>query len=116
MAVRSSKSDAALRDAAEDREAELVVRREPVLVDADTHFAEFGEHVIEILRDEMRQHEAIVQIRTPASQLVRIRVFPEAGDEGPQEELLHQAHAGMRRHFEAAELDQPQPAAAESGE
>ena len=43
-------------------------------------------------------------------------VFPEPGDQAAEQELLDQAHPCVRRHLEGAHLDQPEPAAAVSGE
>ena len=70
--------------------------------------AQFVEHVVEILRDEVRQHEAIVQRGAPADQRLRVGLLPEPGDQRPQQQLLRQAHPRVRRHLEAAELDQAQ--------
>jgi len=39
-------------------------------------------------------------------------LLPETGHQGPQQELLHEAHPRMRRHFEGPQLDQSQPARA----
>ncbi len=41
--------------------------------------------------------------------------FPEAGDQRPHQQLLRQAHPRVRRHLEAAELHQPQPAGGRVG-
>ncbi len=57
----------------------------------------------------MRQHEAIMQDRAPARQSAFGGVQPEAGDERAHQELLGKRHAGVRRHFEAAEFHQPKP-------
>ena len=37
-------------------------------------------------------------------------MIPEAADERAQQELLREAHARVRRHFEAAQLEQAEPA------
>jgi hypothetical protein len=43
---------------------------------------------------------------TPTNQGLAIRDLPEPGDKNPQEQLLGQAHAGMRRHLKGAKLEQ----------
>ena len=65
-----------------------------------------------VLRDEMRQHEAVVQLRAPADERLLVRRLPEPRDERAQQQLLRQAHARVRRHLERAQLHQPLPAAA----
>ena len=74
--------------------------------------AQVGEHVVEVLLDEVRQHEAIVQLGAPADQRGLVRRLPEPGDQRAHEQLLREAHARVRRHLERAQLDQAQPAAA----
>ena len=49
-------------------------------------------------------------VRAPAYELSLERVFPEAGDERADEQLLGEAHARVGRHLEAAELDEAEPA------
>ncbi len=70
---------------------------------------EIRQHVGEILPDVMGQHEPVVQRGAPARQRPVERVAPQAGDERPDHELLGEAHAGVRRHLEAAELDEAEP-------
>ena len=93
--------NAALLDAAHAREAELEVRREPRFLQGKPGLAHFVKHVLEVLLDEVRQHEAIVQLRAPAHQLRGVGRLPEAGDQAAEQQLLHQTHAGMRRHLES---------------
>jgi hypothetical protein len=57
----------------------------------------------------MRQHEAVVQIGAPAHRLALLRLAPEPGHQRPEQQLLGEAHARVRRHFERAELDESQP-------
>ncbi len=71
---------------------------------------EIGEDAKEILPDEMRQHEPVVQRGAPARQRPIQRIAPQPGENRPDQELLSQAHAGVRRHLEAAELDEAKPA------
>lgn len=63
----------------------------------------------EIGPDEMRQHEAVMQHRAPAHRLALHRRFGAARDDRPDQQLLGQVHARMRRHFKAAEFHQTQP-------
>ena len=69
--------DAALRHFADQREAELEVRREPLRIERVARCAEAAQHVLEILMHEMRQHEIVVQARAPAAQLLLVRAIPE---------------------------------------
>ena len=48
---------------------------------------------------------AVPQRTSPPS----LRLAPEPGDERPQQQLLGETHAGVRRHFESAEFDKPEP-------
>jgi hypothetical protein len=90
-------------------EAELELRLEPFRPDLEAVAAEIGDHVEEVLPDEMRQHEAIVQRGAPAGQPAAHRRLPQPRDDGADQHLLGKAHAGMWGHLEAAELDQPEP-------
>ena len=58
----------------------------------------------------MLQHEAVMQRRAPAHHRPVERLAPEPGDQRAQQQLLGQAHAGIGRHLEGAELDEAQPA------
>ena len=91
------------------REAEFQVRFEPVGREVEAILVHFGDHVGEVLPDEMRQHEAIMQFGAPAHQPRRAeRPAPEARDQGAQQQLLGERHARMRRHFEGAQFKQTQ--------
>ncbi len=71
--------------------------------------AQIVEHVLEVLRHEVRQREAIDEAGPPAHRLPPVRRAPEPGDHrAAQQELLGEAHARVRRHLEGAQLDQPQ--------
>ena len=65
---------------------------------------------MDVLRDEMRQHEAVVQLRAPAHQRLLVGLLPEPGDQRAQQQHLRQAHPRMRRHFEGAEFQQAEAA------
>ncbi len=110
MACRNSISMLRCVTCAKNWEAEFEVRREPILLDREAGCLQFLEHFLKILRHEVRQHESIVQRRAPAHQRRSVRLVPEPGDQCPHQQLLRQAHPRVRRHFEAAELDQSQPA------
>ena len=103
------------RDGPEQRKPEFEVRREPLGLERVPAAPQVGDDIVEILRDEMRQHEAVVQLRAPADERLIERRLPEPRDERAQQQLLRQAHARVRRHLEGAQLHQPQPAAAAVG-
>src|SRR5581483_1061105 len=97
-------------DRAVAREAELEVRAEPLALERVARRAQIVEHFAEVLPDEVRQHVAIVQLGAEVHELARVRLLPEPREHRAQDELLRKAHARVRRHLEAAELDEPEPA------
>jgi len=88
------------------REAELAMRGEPAVVDRQAAVAQFAAHVGEIVPYEPGQHPAVVQLRAPVGERRPVRLAPEAGDQGADQQLLRQAHVGMRRHLAGAHLQQ----------
>ena len=56
------------------------------------------------------QQEAVVQLGAPAHQRRAVGLAPEARDQRAQQQLLDDAHAGMRRHLEGTQLQQAQAA------
>ncbi len=104
--------DAPRRNRAIHREAKLHVRREPFGLERVAVAPQIVDDVAEVAGDEVRQHEAIVQLGSPANQRLIVGSLPEAGNERAQEQLLRQAHARMRRHLKRAQFDESLPAAA----
>ncbi len=96
--------DALRRDRSVERETELQVRREPLWLQREAVPAEIAEDILEVLGHEVRQHEAVVQLRVPANQRLIVGALPEAGDERAQEQLLREAHPRVRRHLERSQL------------
>ncbi|VDR27253.1 Uncharacterised protein [Raoultella terrigena] len=68
-------------------------------------------HFFYVLPNEMRQHKLIVQLGAPTDQRLVVRLVPETRHQATEQQQLHQRHARVRRHFEAAKLQQPQTAA-----
>ena len=91
------------------------MRRKPAGVKVKACIAQLGQHVIKVLVDPVRQHEPVVQLGAPAGHGRGVRCFPKSGDQRSQQQLLHDAHAGMRRHLESAQLQQTQPPGAAVG-
>ena len=81
---------------------------EPNRIERVARAPEVVEHAQKILPDEMRQHEAVVQVRAPAHGRAALRIAPEPRGERAQKQLLGEAHARVRRHLEGAELDKPE--------
>ena len=101
--VAEFEGEAAVGDVAVDRETELEVRVEPLRFEVEAGLVELINDAGEILPDEVREHETIVQAGAPADKARRqVGLFPKTGDEGAQEELLREAHAGVGRHLEGA--------------
>ena len=102
--------DAVGLDLAAEREAELGLRLEPVRAHVEAVLAQVAQHVEEVLPDEVRQHEAVVQQRAPAGELAGDRGVPEPGDQRADHQRLRQRHARVGGHLEAAELDEAEAA------
>src|SRR3982074_3057250 len=102
--------DAAMMDAAESGKAEFELRRVPIRRKIIAGLLQFGEHAEKILPEEMRQHETIMQRGAPAHELALLRLAPKLCDQRPDQQLLRQRHARVRRHFQRTEFDQPEPA------
>ena len=85
---------------AADREAELPLRLEPGRIERVAGALEIVQDFEEIVPDEMFEHIAVVQGRSPAHRLAVKRRAPESGDERAQQQLLGETHARVRRHFE----------------
>ena len=87
------------------------MRREPVGVELVAECIELVDDIAQVVPHEVRQHEAVVQLGTPALQARRlVRLGPEARHQRTHQQLLRQAHARMRRHLESAHLEQAEPA------
>src|SRR5271166_866043 len=95
---------------AAERKTKFGLRFVPVGAEGVAMRSQIGEHVEDIFPDEVRQHESVVQRRAPARQRPVERVTPQAGEDCADEQLLGQAHARVRRHLEAAELDESETA------
>ena len=96
--------------AAAEREAELSLRLEPGRIEGVACALKIVQDLEEIAPDEMFEHVAVVQSRSPAHRLAVERRAPEPGNERAQQQLLGETHACVRRHFERAELDETEPA------
>ena len=102
-----------------EREAELEVRRKPLGVERKTGATQLGHHVFKVHLNEGRQHEAVVQRRAPSRQPrvapCLVRLAPKPGHQSAQQQLLGQAHVGMRWHLKSAQLQETQAARAAVG-
>ena len=102
--------DRAEPDRAIERKTELEMRREPARVELVAGAVHVVDDVDEVVPDVKRQHELIVQLGTPAHEVFGVGLAPKTRDERQQQQLLHEAHARVRRHLEGAELDEAEPA------
>src|SRR5215471_14058302 len=107
--VSQFKPDAAVGDCAIERKTKLTLGMKPLRVEVIAGAEESFQNVEKIPPNEVFQHESVVQRRTPTYRRTALRLAPEPGDQRTQEQLLRQAHARVRRHFERAELHQAQP-------
>ena len=102
--------DAALVDLADVREAEFEVGEEPVVPHEVAGFGHVFHDISEVLPDEVGEEEAVVEFGAPADEFFLVRLLPEAGDGGAQQEVLGEAHFRVGGHFEAAEFDEAEAA------
>ena len=105
--VAQFKCDATMGDGAIERKAKFALGLKPLRIEMIAGgVAQIVQHTEKVVPDEMLQHEPIVQGRAPADGGAALRLAPEPGDQRAHEQLLCQAHARVRRHFERAEFDQ----------
>ncbi len=97
-------------DPAMDGKAELEMGVKEIDGDRETGTIQDLQNIGQIVLHRLRQHEAVMEAGAPADKGLAIRCLPEPGDENPQKQLLGQAHAGMGRHLEGAELEQAEAA------
>src|SRR5262249_53114171 len=95
--------------AAEDRKPNPRRAMKPLRIEVIAGAAKTFQNVEKVVPNEVRQHESVVQGRTPTYRRAALWLAPEPGDQRAQEQLLRQAHARVRRHFERAELYEAQP-------
>ena len=74
--------DALVIDLTAEREAEFALRLVPFGAEGEAVRPQVRQHFEEILPDEMRQHEPVVQRRSPARQRPVQRIAPKAGEDG----------------------------------
>ncbi|MNE46026.1 hypothetical protein D3C80_1403460 [compost metagenome] len=90
-------------------ETKLQVRGKPLGTQGEARGVELDQNVGKILLDKVRQHEAVMQRRAPACQAFGcIGLAPEPRHQRPQQQLLGQTHARVRRHFKGAQFQQAQ--------
>src|ERR1700757_4110373 len=107
--VSQFKPDAAVGDWAIERKTKPTLGMKPLRVEVIAGAEEIFQNVEKVPPNEVFQHELVVQGRTPTYRRTALRLAPETGHQRTQEQLLRQAHARVRRHFERAELHQTQP-------
>ena len=95
--------------------AKFQVRGEPGGIKAESKPSQILEDVVEVLGDEVREHEPVMKLRSPADQRAAIGRFPEPCHQRPEQEMLRQAHASVRRHLERPQFQQPQASGAGVG-
>ena len=88
------------------------MRRKPSGIKRKTGFLQLGNHVGKVLLHAVRQQKPVVQLGAPARDRRQVRLVPKARHQRAQQQLLHHAHAGVRRHLEGAQLQQAQAASA----
>ena len=102
--------DALSGDLTDHRKSEFEVRGKPLTFKRISGRPHLVEHLVEVRRHEMGQHEAIVNGGSPSHETLTIGCSPEPRNQRPQQQLLREAHARMRGHLERPQFDEPQPA------
>ena len=96
---------------ADARETEFGERIKPAGLEGDAVRAQIGRHVGDVLDQEVRQQVSPVQVRAVPDQRGAQRFVPEPRHQRAHQQRLHHRHAQMRRHLEAAQLQEAEPAA-----
>ena len=96
---------------ADAREPELGERVQPAGVEVDAVRAQIGGDIGDVVNQEVRQQVSAVQVGAVADQRGPQRLVPEPGHQRAHQQRLHHRHLGVRRHLEAAQLQQAEPAA-----
>ncbi len=102
--------DSVVLDCAEHGEPEGPLGFEPGRIESVAGRLQIPQDVQEVSPQEVRQHEPVVQRRSPSDETSALGGAPEPADEGPDEQLLRQVHSCVRGHLEAAEFHKSQPA------
>src|SRR5262249_44765317 len=89
---------------ARERKAKFEMGRKPFSFQWIASLAKINDNIFKVLPDKMRKHPAIVDVCSPSHERPLIRLLPECGDRGSQQEMLSQTHSRVRRHFEGAHL------------
>ena len=103
--------DAVEHRGADAREPELGERVQPTGVEVDAVRAQIGGNVGDVVNQEVRQQVSAVQVGAMADQRRAQRLVPEPRDQRAHQQRLHHRHLEVRRHLEAAQLQQAEPAA-----
>lgn len=88
------------------RTAEFEMWCEPVVIKPETGLVQPCGDLSKIVPEEVREQAAIVECISPVNERFAVRLLPERCHQGSHQQLLCEAHAGMRWHFEAAEFDE----------
>ena len=80
----------------------------PIQVKFQVALIQIRKDILEVLKYIIREHEAIMQCRSPSHQGITIGLFPETDNQSPQQKDLGKHQPGMRGHLESPELHQAQ--------
>ena len=72
----------------EDGKAQLEQRLEPIELERVARRHQIGDDAAQIVEEDIRQHESIMQRRAPAAELSAVRMAPEAADQAEDEQRL----------------------------
>ena len=88
-------------------EAELKEGVEPVELEGVSGFLQVCNDLLHVLPRVVWQQETVMKFGPPAHQVLLVGLFPEPGEQGPQQQVLYQAHSSMGWHFEGSQLKYP---------
>src|ERR1017187_5026071 len=82
------------------------MRSEPLFLKVAAGSPQMGEHLEKVASDKFRQHETVVECRTPADQTALERRFPKCTHQGADQQHLQKVHSYIWRHFECSQFEQ----------
>ena len=100
---------------ADAREAELGERVQPAGLEVDAVRPQVGGDLGDVVNHVVRQQVSAVQVGAVPDQRGPQRLVPEPGHQRAHQQRLHHRHLGVRRHLEATQLQQAEPAAGAVG-
>src|SRR5579862_6348641 len=91
-------------------EAKFEMGSKPLRFHRVTAALKIFNNIAKIAPDKMRQHPTVMDLCSPVNQTPGVRLFPEPGDQGSEQQLLSETHPGVGGHLKGSHFEQTQPA------